>query len=65
MCSEKLVPTGTMVTASRELERIERSLGEALEETDEDSAKYHIREAAQRVEIFRYHVEEGTATVEE
>ncbi|WP_299267861.1 hypothetical protein [Halorientalis sp.] len=54
-----------MVTASRELERIERPLGEALEETDEDSAKYHIREAAQRVEIFRYHVEEGTATVEE
>jgi hypothetical protein len=54
-----------MVTASRELERIERSLGEALEETDEECAKYHIREAAQRVEIFRYHYEEGEVTAEE
>ncbi len=53
-----------MVTASRELERIGQSLGEALEETDEDRAKYHIREAAQRVEIFKYHVEEEKVTVE-
>ncbi|WP_193767519.1 hypothetical protein [Halorientalis pallida] len=54
-----------MVSASRELERIKNSLDEALSEADEESAKYHIREAAQRVEIFRYHVEEGDLTVEE
>ena len=54
-----------MVSASRELERIKESLGEALSEADEECAKYHIREAAQRVEIFRYHFEEGEVTVED
>jgi hypothetical protein len=53
-----------MVTAPRELERIESSLGEALAETDDDEAQYHIREAAQRVEIFRYHFVESEVAPE-
>ncbi|WP_424018672.1 hypothetical protein ACOZ4N_04110 [Halorientalis pallida] len=54
-----------MVSGSRELERIKESLGEALSEADEECAKYHIREAAQRVEIFKYHFENEELTVEE
>jgi len=37
----------------------EKSLAEALEDADDEQARYHIRQAAQRVEISRWAQDAG------
>jgi hypothetical protein len=54
----------SMVTADRELEQLRETLEEALDETDDDSARYHIRRAAQRVVILRNGLDDDSLATE-
>jgi hypothetical protein len=47
-----------MGTGNQQLERLRQDLDLALEAADDDGARYHIRRAAQRVEIIRTGMDE-------
>jgi hypothetical protein len=53
-----------MVTADRELDQLRETLAKALEKTDDDSARYHIRRAAQRVVILQNGLDEDSLATE-
>ena len=54
----------SMVTADRELEQLRETLEDALDEADDDSARYHIRRAAQRVVILRNGLDDDSLATE-